>query len=384
MQRRDLLRHLAIAGLLTAGLSAGAAAQAPIKIGAFLSVTGPAAFLGDPEEKTLQMYVEEINREGGVLGRKLQLVSYDDGGDAEKARTFAKRLIEQDQVDVILGGTTTGTTMAVLPLVEQAQIPFISMAGAVVIIEPVKKWVFKTPHTDRMACEKIFADMRARGATKIAMISGAGGFDKSMRQECLAVAKNYQIQIAADESYGAQDTDMTAQLTKIRNTPGVQAVVNPGFGQGPAIVTKNYKQLGMTMPLYQSHGVASKQFIELAGAAAEGVRLPAAALLVAELLPANDPQKPVVVGYKKAYETRFKSEVSTFGGHAYDALFIAMRAMKAAGSADKAKVRDAIEATTGYVGTAGVVNMSPKDHMGLDLSAFRMLEIRNGGWTLVN
>lgn len=384
MQRRNFLRHLAIAGALTLGLSAGAAAQQPIKIGAFLSVTGPAAFLGDPEEKTLQIYVEEINREGGVLGRKLQLVSYDDGGDAEKARTFAKRLIEQDKVDVLLGGSTTGTTMAVVPLAEQAQIPFISMAGAVVIIEPVKKWVFKTPHTDRMACEKIFADMRARGTTKIAMISGSGGFDKSMRQECLGVAKNYQIQIAADETYGAQDNDMTAQLTKIRNTPGIQAVVNPGFGQGPAIVTKNYKQLGMTMPLYQSHGVASKQFIELAGAAAEGVRLPAAALLVAELLSANDPQKPVVVTYKKAYETRFKSEVSTFGGHAYDALFIAIRAMKAAGSTDKAKVRDAVEATKGYVGTGGVVNMSATDHMGLDLSAFRMLEIRNSNWTLVN
>ncbi len=384
MQRQTYLRGLAIAAALTASLVTGAAAQQPIKIGAFLSVTGPAAFLGDPEEKTLQLYVDEINRGGGVLGRKLELVSYDDGGDAEKARTFAKRLIEQDRVDILLGGSTTGTTMAVVPLAEQSQIPFISMAGAVVIVEPVKKWVFKTPHTDRMACEKIFADMRARGATKIAMISGAGGFDKSMRQECLGVAKNYQVQIAADETYGAQDTDMTPQLAKIRNTPGIQALINPGFGQGPAIVTKNYKQLGMTMPLYQSHGVASKQFIELAGAAAEGVRLPAAALLVAEILPDNDRQKPVVMAYSKAYTARFKSEVSTFGGHAYDALFIAVGAMKTAGTIDKAKVRDAIEATKGYVGTGGVVTMSSSDHIGLDLSAFRMLEIRNGNWTLVN
>ncbi len=384
MQRQTYLRGLAIAAALTASLVTGAAAQQPIKIGAFLSVTGPAAFLGDPEEKTLQLYVDEINRGGGVLGRKLELVSYDDGGDAEKARTFAKRLIEQDRVDILLGGSTTGTTMAVVPLAEQSQIPFISMAGAVVIVEPVKKWVFKTPLSDRMSCEKIFADMRARGATKIAMISGAGGFDKSMRQECLGVAKNYQVQIAADETYGAQDTDMTPQLAKIRNTPGIQALINPGFGQGPAIVTKNYKQLGMTMPLYQSHGVASKQFIELAGAAAEGVRLPAAALLVAEILPDNDRQKPVVMAYSKAYTARFKSEVSTFGGHAYDALFIAVGAMKTAGTIDKAKVRDAIEATKGYVGTGGVVTMSSSDHIGLDLSAFRMLEIRNGNWTLVN
>ena len=144
---------LAAAGLLLA--AQGAWAQEPIRIGAFLSVTGPAAFLGDPELKTLELYVERINAEGGVLGRKLQLVAYDDAGDADKARTFAKRLIEQDKVDVVVGGSTTGATMAALPLMEQAGVPFISLAGAVVIIEPVKKWTFKTPHTDRMACEKI-------------------------------------------------------------------------------------------------------------------------------------------------------------------------------------------------------------------------------------
>lgn len=370
---------LAVAALAAAG---AAQAQAPIRIGAFLAVTGPAAFLGDPEQKTLELYVERINADGGVLGRRLELVSYDSGGDAEKARTFAKRLIEQDRVDVIVGGSTTGETMAVVPLVEAAGVPFVSLAGAVVIVEPVKKWVFKTPHTDRMACDKIFVDMKARGASKVALISGSGGFDKSMRGECLKVAKNHGIDIVADETYGAGDTDMTAQLTKIRNAPGVQAVLNAGFGQGPAIVTKNYRQLGITAPLYQSHGVASKQYINLAGDAAEGVRLPAAALLVAESLPDSDPQKKVVVAYKQAYETRYKQDVSTFGGHAYDGLMLVLEAMNKAGSTDKAKVRDALEQIRGYMGTAGVVNMSAQDHMGLDLTAFRMLEVRKGDWVL--
>jgi branched-chain amino acid transport system substrate-binding protein len=375
-----------VAGIVCAGAIfciGTAIAQEPIKIGSFLSVTGPAAFLGDPEQKTLEMYVERINASGGVAGRKLQLIVYDDGGDAEKARTFTKRLLEQDKVDVIVGGSTTGTTMAAIPLVEQAQTPFVSLAGAVVIIEPVKKWVFKTPHTDRMACEKIFADMQARKLTKLALISGAGGFDKSMHAECVKVAGKYGVEIVADESYGAADTDMTAQLTKIKSTPGVQAVLNCGFGQGPAIVTKNYKQLGITVPLYQSHGVASKEFIKLAGDAAEGVRLPAAALLVAEILPAGDAQKPVVVAYSRDYEAKYKSDVSTFGGHAYDGLMIVVEATKKAGGTDKAKVRDAIEATKGYVGTGGVVNMSAADHMGLDLAAFRMLEVKNGNWVLV-
>ena len=384
MQSRNNFKRGLAAVAATFALIAGAAvAQEPIKIGSFLSVTGGAAFLGDPEQKTLELYVGKINAAGGVLGRKLQLVAYDSAGDAEKARTFTKRLIEQDKVDVIVGGSTTGETMAVIPLVEAAQIPFISLAGAVVIIEPVKKWVFKMPHTDRMACEKIFIDMQSRKFSKVALISGPGGFDKSMRGQCLDVAKKYGIDVIADETYGAGDTDMTAQLTKIKNTAGVQAVLNAGFGQGPAIVTKNYRQIGVTVPLYQSHGVASKDFIKLAGAAAEGVRLPAAALLVADSLPQSDPQRAVVVGYTKEYESHFKSEVSTFGGHAYDGLMIAVEAIKKAGSTDKAKVRDAIEGIRGFMGTAGVFNMSPTDHMGLDLSAFRMLEVKGGDWTLV-
>jgi len=379
---RALLRTgtLALAGALLAPGSAFA--QEPIRIGSFLSVTGPAAFLGDPEQKTLEMEVERINAAGGVLGRKLQLVAYDDGGDAEKARTFAKRLIEQDKVDAIVGGSTTGATMAAVPLVEAAGMPFVSLAGAVVIVEPVKKWVFKTPHTDRMACEKIFADMQTRKLSKVALISGAGGFDKSMRAECLKVAPKYGIEVVADETYGAADTDMTAQLTKIRAS-NAQAVLNAGFGQGPAVVTRNYRQVGLTLPLYQSHGVASMEYVKLSGPAAEGVRLPAAALLVPDLLAANDPQKPVVTAYKKDYEARFKSDVSTFGGHAYDGLLLVVNAMKRAGSTDKAKVRDALEATKGYVGTAGVVNMSPTDHMGLDLSAFVLLEVKNGTWSIV-
>ncbi len=375
---------LALAALLGGALAlAGSAfAQEPIRIGAFLSVTGPAAFLGDPEQKTLEMVVERINAEGGVLGRKLQLIAYDDAGDAEKARTFAKRLLEQDRVDVIVGGSTTGTTMAVVPLIEAAQTPFVSLAGAVVIVEPVKKWVFKTPHTDRMACEKIFVDVQSRKLTKVALISGSGGFDKSMRGECLKVAPKYSIEVVADETYGAADTDMTAQLTKIRGS-GAQAVLNAGFGQGPAIVTRNYRQVGITLPLYQSHGVASKEYVKLSGAAAEGVRLPAAALLIPDLLAGNDPQKPVVTAYKRDYEARFKSDVSTFGGHAYDGLMLVVNAIKRAASLDKAKVRDAIESTQGFVGTGGVVNMSASDHLGLDLSAFVMLEVKGGDWALV-
>jgi len=364
-------------------LAASPEASAQVKIGAVLSVTGPASFLGDPEKKTLEMYVAEINEKGGINGQKLQLVIYDDGGDANNARTFATRLVEEDKVIAMIGGTTTGSTLAMIPVFEDAQLPFISLAGAVQIIQPVRKWVFKTPHTDTMACEKIFADIKRRNLSKVALISGSGGFEKSMEAECVKVAPKAGITIVHQESYGPRDTDMTPQLTNIKGKADVQAVINPGFGQGPAIVTRNYRQLDIKLPFYQSHGVASKQFIELAGAAAEGVRLPAAALLVAEKLPSSDPQRAVVVSYKQTYERKTNQPVSTFGGHAYDGLTILTEAAKRARGWDQAKVRDEIEKTKGFIDTAGLVNMSATDHMGLDRSAFRMLEIKNGDWTLV-
>ena len=375
------LKKLALGAALALGTLTAFAAD-PIKIGSVLSVTGPAAFLGDPELKTLQMYVEDINKKGGVLGRQLELVHYDDGSDASKANGFGKRLIDDDKVDLIVGGTTTGATMSMAPLVEKAGMPFISLAGAVVVVEPVKKWIFKTPHTDRMAAEKVFEDMKKHNLTKVALFSETSGFGQSGKKETEGVAGKYGITLVANETYGPKDTDMSPQLTKIRNTPGVQAVFIFGLGQGPAIATKGYKQLGITLPLYHAHGVASDEFIKIAGAAAEGVRMPGAALLVHDKLAANDPQKPVAEGYATAYKTKWKTDVSTFGGHAYDGLMLAVDAIKRAGGTDKAKVRDAIEATKGFVGTGGVVNMSATDHMGLDLTAFRMLEIKGGDWTL--
>jgi len=379
---KKLLR-ISVAALSFA-LATISGAVEPIKIGSVLSVTGPAAFLGDPELKTLRLYVETINKAGGVLGRPLELVYYDDGSDANKANSFAKRLIDDDAVDVLIGGTTTGATMSMVPLVEKAGIPFVSLAGAVVIIEPVKKWVFKTPHTDRMAAEKVFQDMKKRGITNVALLSETSGFGQSGRKETQAMAAKLGINLLADETYGPKDTDMSPQLTKIKNTPGVQALFVFGLGQGPAIVNRNIRQVSLSVPIYHAHGVASEEFIKLSGTAAEGVRLPAASVLVADKLPANDPQKPVATAYRKAYHERYNEDISTFGGHAYDGLMLVVDAIKRAGGTDKAKVRTALEQTKGFIGTGGLVNMSETDHMGLDLTAFRMLEVKNGDWSLID
>ncbi len=362
--------------------SVAALGREPIKIGALVAATGPASFLGDPELKTLKHYVKLINEAGGVKGHKLKLIAYDTGGNPKKALTFAKRLIYKDKVVAIIGPSTTGETMAIIPLVQKAKIPLLSMAGGISIIEPVKPWVFKIVATDRMACEKIMESMRKRGISKIAMISGSGGFGKSMRKECKMVAKKMGVEILADETYGKKDTDMSAQLLKIKNTPGVEAVLNPGFGQGPAIVTKNFKQLGFKIPLYESHGVASKKYIEIAGPAAEGVYVVSPPVVVANKLPDSNPLKERCMAYKKEYESTFKSPVSSFGGHAYDALFAIVDTIKRRASTPK-QIRDKLERLRNFVGIDGLVNMSPKDHLGLDTKwGLVMLKVHNGDWVL--
>lgn len=366
-----------------AGLAFSAHAADPIKIGSFLSASGPAAFLGDPEKKVLKLYVDKINAAGGINGRPLELIVYDDGGRADKALSFAKRLLSNDRVDVIVGGSTTATTMASIKLIDGAGVPFISLAGAVVIIDPVKKWVFKTAHTDRMAAEKVMQDMKKRGFSRLALLSESSGFGKSGRTQTLLAAELMGIEIVADETYGPKDTDVTAQLTNIKSNADAEALLVFGFGQGPAIVTRNYKQLGMTTPLYQSHGVASKAFLDLTGDAAEGMRLPVTGVLIADQLPAG-PQRAVLEDFIADYSAKYGSEPSAFAGHAYDGLYLMVEAIKRAGTIDKAAIREALEATEGFVGITGEFNFSASDHLGLSLDAFHMVEVQNGAWQLVD
>lgn len=380
---RDIKKAM-IAALAVMTTAISAYAADPIKIGSVLSVTGGTSFLGEPEDKTIRLYVKKINDAGGVNGRLIEMVIYDDASDANKARTFATRLIEDDKVVAMIGGSSTGTSLAMLPVFEGAKIPFISFAGGIEIIQPVKKYVFKTPHTDRMACQKIFADIKSRGFTKVGIISGTDGFGVSMRTQCMSVAPDYGTTVVADEFYGPRDSDMTSQLTKMRSVAGLQVIVNAGTGQGPAIVARNHAQLNLAnIPLYASQGVASRTFIELAGTASNGIRLPSAALLVADKIPEKDPQKNVLMTYKKDYETATGQPVSTFGGQAYDGFFILLDALKRAKSPTPDAIRDEIEKTRDFIGTAGKVTMSPTDHLGLDPASFRLLEIKNSDWTLV-
>jgi branched-chain amino acid transport system substrate-binding protein len=357
------------------------AAAPPIKIGALFAVTGPASFLGEPERNTAQMVVEEINKAGGIKGRMLQLVTYDTQGDATKAVQAATRLIKEDKVVAIIGPSTTGDTMAVIPLMEKAQIPLISCAAGIKITEPVKPWVFKTAQNDSLAVAKVYEHLVKRGINKVALLTVSDSFGSSGREQLKIQAAKYGIQILSDDTYGPKDTDMTPQLTKIRNSQA-QTLICWGTNPGPAIIARNAKQLGLKTPINMSHGISSKKFIELAGNAAEGIILPSGRVLVADLLPKSDRQKKSLLSFVKDYQRHFKAEGDHFGGHAWDAMMLLKNAIEKGGDNPSA-IRNQLEKTKNFAGIGGIFNYSVKDHSGLSKDAFVLVEVKGKDWELV-
>ena len=356
-------------------------AKKTYKIGGIFAVTGPASFLGDPEKKSMEMAVEQINAAGGIDGHMLEAVIYDTEADPSKAVMSVNKLINRDNVIAIIGPSTTPATLAVMPMVQKAEIPFISCAAGNKIVQPITPWVFKTAQSDIQAVATIYNDLKARKIKKIAIISVDNAFGESGKEQLLAQAEDFGLTVTKSETFGAKDTDMTAQLTKIRQDDP-EAIVCWGTNPGPAVLAKNIQQLGLDIPLYQSHGVASPKFIELAGSAAEGIMLPTGKILVAGLIPDTDPQKEVLAAYINDYEKKFNTAVSGFGGYAYDGMKILAAALKGS-DGDKKKIRHAIENTKNHVGISGVFNFSETDHNGLSPDAFVMVKINDGNWELL-
>jgi branched-chain amino acid transport system substrate-binding protein len=371
---------------LVAGFTPAPLARAEtIKVGAILAVTGGASFLGGPESRTLEMMVEEINAGGGINGNKIDLIIKDSGANPEKAISFTKQLIEEEKVFAIIGPSTSGETMKIKNIVEEAKMILISCAAAEVIVNPVAKWVFKTPQKDSDAVKKIYGTMKDMGISKIAVLTGNTGFGNAGKGQLEAIAPEFGIEILASEVYDKKETDLSAVVAKLMANKDIQAVVNWSIVPAQGILAKNMRQAGWDVPLFQSHGFGNIKYVEAGGAAAEGIIFPAGRLLVAEDLPDSHPQKALLIKYKNDYEIRcLGEECSTFGGHAFDALTILVAGIKKAGVVDKEKVRDAIENLQGVAGTAGVFNFSPEDHNGLDINSFEMLTVKDGKFAIYN
>ncbi len=348
-----------------------------IKVGAILAVTGPASFLGGPEARTLEMLVADINAKGGMNGKQVELIIKDSAGNPEKAVSFAKQLIEEEKVLAIIGPSTSGETMQIKKIVEDGKTPLLSCAAAEVIVDPVASYVFKTPQKDSDAVKMIYKEMNKLGLVNIAVLVDNTGFGKAGQEQLEKIAPEFGIKIVEKEVYNTADSDLSAPVAKVKANKDVQAIVNWSVAPAQAIVAKNIRQMGWDVPLFQSHGFGNVKFVEAAGAAAEGIIFPAGRLLIASDLPADHPQKGLLVQYKKNYEEKYKENVSTFGGHAFDAMVILEAAVKVGGN-DRAKVRAAIEGLQNIPGTAGVFSFSSKDHNGLTIDAFQMMTVKDG------
>ncbi len=374
-------RHVTLAIVAVLGFAGiPAMAKDAIRIGAVTSVTGPASYLGEPEKNALEFMVGEVNKKGGVLGRPLELVLYDDASNAERARTMMQRLLTQDRVSAVMGSSITASSLAMEALAARHGVPQITMAGARILTDPVKKWLFSVTESDVMSARVIYKHMNEKGIDKLALLSSTTGYGRAAEE-----AKKFNIKIVMDETYAAGDSDMTAQLTRIRGNRDVQAIINLDAGNQPAIVARNRVALGIKVPLYMSHSMAAPEFPSLAGRSAEGIRMNAPTMLVAEQMPQGSKERELGMAFRKLYQDRYGRVPNTFAGYGHDALVLLADAIRRAGSTDPAAIRDALEKTRDLVGVTSTLAFGPNNHGGaFEQSSSRMVEIRNGGFVLID
>jgi branched-chain amino acid transport system substrate-binding protein len=368
-----------VLGLLAA---AAPAAAEPYRIGGLLETSGFIASLGNPGLEGARLAVEQVNADGGIGGRPLELVNVNTESDETKAVTAAKRLIEQEQVLAIVGAMSSGSSFSIIDTVQRARMPLVANGASRGIVLPPdqKRWIFLVPLTDVLVQGRMLQHMKGQGITRIALLNSDVAFGTSGREQLERLAPAHGIRIVAQQTFGNADQDMTPQLTRIRSSDA-EATVVWATGPGLAISTKNHRQLGIRTPLYVSHAGNDFNYLRLAGEAAGEVLLPSSKIYVAASLPPADPQRAVIERFVAAYEKKYGKKPATFAGNGYDAVMILAAAIRAAGP-DREKIRDAIEGLKGHVGVTALYSYSPTDHFGAHADSVVMLRIKGGAFEL--
>lgn len=358
-----------------------------IKIAGIFSSSGGAAALGEPELETVKMLVDAKNAQGGINGKKIDLITYDDKSDQNQAILSMKKALTQDEATIVIGGTISGNALAMLPLAEQYETPYISLAASKQIYVDeegnARKWVFKMPQDDQLAVERILQYLKDHDLTKVAWLNVANSYGTGGHDEFKKYAAEYGVEAVIEDEFEATVKDAKPLLTRVKKE-NPDAIIVWGTVQESAVVIKNIRELALEMPILASHGIATKQFIDVAGEAANDVILPTGKLLIAESLEDSNPQKNVLLDYIKQYTDKYNKPASTFGSYGADSFNIAVKAIEAKGT-DHEAIRDYIENELGeYIGITGVFNITPENHMGLTPDSFEMVRIQNGEWTLEN
>lgn len=363
----------------SSGGTSTAASAEPIKIGAVLSLTGSNAALGTAQKQVFDMEAKAVNDGGGINGRKIEVIIEDDATDPTKAVAAATKLIEQDKVVGLLAASATGPTMAIRSLVDRAGVPQIAMAGGNDVVGKLDKNVFGTAWNNALVAPFELAYMQKHGVKKIGLITDSNAFGKDGKAVLASLVASYGITIASDQTYNAGDADMSAQLTNIKKS-GADALVLWGAGAEAATIVKNARSLGLTVPIYGSHGNGRAQFAEGIGAAGDGFLFGAGHILVPSTYGTDTPEFKVATDFVTRFKAANKGAApSTFAGHGYDAFHIMVNAIKAAGSdVTPAKLRDEIEKTSGFTGIGGVFTYTATDHLGLAEKDLTMYQVKGG------
>lgn len=372
------------AAALMLGMHA-ASAQGTVRIGSILSVTGPAAFLGEDMKAGMEMAIDDINAAGGIGGKKVEWVFYDAESQTAKAINATKRLLSQDKVDIIVGGgNMSGIAMAMVPMVDKAATPFISTEGSMQIVMPVaeRKYVFKSTVDDDQVIDRVLDYFDKKDIKRAALLADNSGFGQSAVEQMKRLAAKRGIEITY-ESFNPADTDLTPQLTRIKNA-SVQAIICWTVTPAGVVFIKQAQQLGLDkLTLVHSYGFVDQRYMKLAGDSVKDLLLVSVKFPVGQDLPDADPIKTRILDLSKRFEARYKRKPNQFVAQTYDAIMLARTALDKSGG-DKEKTRDQLAAITGYQGVGGVFNFSPQRHSGLDKDDIVMLGYRDGQFRLAD
>lgn len=363
-------------------LMPSAASQAQVKVGVLTSMTGPAASLGIAEKNAVPLMDKQIG------GKSVEYIVLDDTSDTTMARRQVEKLVSEDKVDLILGGTTTPGSLAMVEAIGRAKTPFISMAAGRQIVSPMdenRKWVFKAVYNDTIIASATVNHMVANGIKTVAVIGFNDAYGESWTGEFARAAERAGLKIVADEKYNRTDTSVTAQALKVMalkpDAVLVAAVGTPGVLPQTTLVERGYKG-----KIYQTMGAVGADFIRVGGAKVEGTVVAVPPMVIAESLPADNPVRSIGIDFKKKYEElNGPGSASAFAGYSWDSFLLARQAILSAlqkASPGTQEFRDAVrlalETNKSVPTTAGIVNMTPDDHCAFASNAPEMVVIKDG------
>lgn len=369
-----------LSAMASLALAGPAQAQQALKIGVVASLTGGAAYIGEDIRNTAELLRDAVNASGGINGRKIETVVYDDASDPTKAVTAIRRLHDQDNVLVVLGPAISGNALATIPQTEAAKVPQIMLGASAKISNPVKHYVFQACNTDIQSVALALDFLKKRGITEVAMFADSTGYGVSGKEELERQAGPKGFKIVASETFAPNDTDMTAQLTRIKAS-GAKAFIVWNATTASALVAKNAKQIGLNALQIHSTAFQSDRLIGLAGDAAENVFVTGYKASVVGELPDSDPQKKIIREYFDTFNKRYGKNPSVFGALTKDGFSMVVKAFTD-GATDREKIRTSLESLKDHMGAGGIYTTSPTDHNGFLVQSMRMLTIKQGKFAL--